>query len=317
MRRQFMNDTIVIALGGNAIIREGQRGTIEEQYENIEASCEYIADLVEEGYNIVITHGNGPQIGNLLLQNEAAKGIVPTAPLDVCVAETQGQLGFMIKKSLINTLRKRNNDTSVLCLLNQIVVDKNDPAFKHPTKPIGPFYTKAEAEELARKKGYDIVEDSGRGYRRVVASPMPIDIVEKATIKQLAEEGHVVIALGGGGISVTEEDGILTGIEAVVDKDHGSGLLANLIGAKKLVILTGVPNVATNFGKEDQVFLSTLTIAQAKQYAAEGQYPAGSMGPKISAAIDYIENGGETMIITSMNLLKDALAGKAGTLITK
>ncbi len=311
-----MKDTIVIALGGNAIIREGQKGTIAQQYENIEESCGYIADLVEDGYNIVITHGNGPQIGNLLLQNEAAKDIVPTAPLDVCVAETQGQLGFMIKKSLINTLRKRNSNKSVLCLLNQIVVDAKDPAFQNPTKPIGPFYTKEEAEELARTKGYDIVEDSGRGYRRVVASPMPVDIIEKATIKQLAEEGHIVIALGGGGISVTEENGILTGIEAVVDKDHGSRLLANLIGAQHLVILTGVPNVARNFGKADQEFLPSLTVDQAKKYAAEGQYPAGSMGPKIGAAIDYVENGGGTMIITSMELLKDAMAGNAGTHIT-
>ena len=312
-----MKDTIVIALGGNAIIREGQKGTIKEQYENIEESCAYIADLVEDGYNIIITHGNGPQIGNLLLQNEAAKDIVPTAPLDVCVAETQGQLGFMIKKSLINTLRKRKIDKSVLCLLNQIVVDAKDPAFKNPTKPIGPFYTKEEAEELAKIKGYDMVEDSGRGYRRVVASPMPVDIIEKATIKQLAEEGHVVIALGGGGISVTEENGVLTGVEAVVDKDHGSRLLANLIGAQHLVILTGVPKVAYNFGKADQVFLPTLTIADAKKYAAEGQFPPGSMGPKIGAAIDYVENGGGKMIITSMDLLKDAMAGKAGTTIIK
>ncbi len=312
-----MKDTIVIALGGNAIIREGQKGTIKEQYENIEESCGYIADLVEDGYNIIITHGNGPQIGNLLLQNEAAKDIVPTAPLDVCVAETQGQLGFMIKKSLINTLRKRKIDKSVLCLLNQIVVDAKDPAFKNPTKPIGPFYTKEEAEELAKIKGYNMVEDSGRGYRRVVASPMPVDIIEKATIKQLAEEGHVVIALGGGGISVTEENGVLTGVEAVVDKDHGSRLLANLIGAQHLVILTGVPKVAYNFGKADQVFLPTLTIADAKKYAAEGQFPPGSMGPKIGAAIDYVENGGGKMIITSMDLLKDAMAGKAGTTIIK
>ena len=312
-----MKDTIVIALGGNAIIREGQKGTIVEQYANIEDSCGYIADLAEEGYNIIITHGNGPQIGNLLLQNEAAKDIVPTAPLDVCVAETQGQLGFMIKKSLINTLKKRNIDRSVLCLLTQIVVDKNDPAFNNPTKPIGPFYTKEESDELVKTKGYDMVEDSGRGYRRVVASPMPIDIIEKATIRQLAEQGNIVIALGGGGISITEDDGILTGIEAVVDKDHGSRLLANLIGAEHLVILTGVPNVAYNFGKPDQEFLPTLTVEQAKEYAAQGQFPAGSMGPKIEAAIDFVENNGGTMIITSMELLKDAMAGKAGTLITK
>lgn len=312
-----MKDTIVIALGGNAIIREGQKGTITEQYENIEESCGYIADLVEEGYNIIITHGNGPQIGNILLQNEAAKDIVPTAPLDVCVAETQGQLGFMIKKSLINTLRKRNIDRSVLCLLTQIVVDKEDPAFNNPTKPIGPFYSKEESEELVRVKGYDMVEDSGRGYRRVVASPMPVDIIEKDTVRQLAEQGNIVIALGGGGISVTEDNGILTGIEAVVDKDHGSRLLANLIGARHLVILTGVPSVAYNFGKPDQEFLTTLTIAKAREYVAQGQFPAGSMGPKIEAAIDYIENDGGTMIITSMDLLKDAIAGKAGTLITK
>ena len=312
-----MKDTIVIALGGNAIIREGQKGTIEEQYHNIQESCNYIAGLVEEGYKIIITHGNGPQIGNILIQNELGKDVVPTAPLDVCVAETQGQLGYMIKQTLINTLRAKGIDRPVLSLLAQIVVDNQDPAFQNPTKPIGPFYSKEEAEGLVSTKGYQVVEDSGRGYRRVVPSPQPTDIIEKSTIKKLVEDGNIVITVGGGGISVSEKDGILTGVEAVVDKDYASALLANQIGAKHLVILTGVPQVARDFGKPSQEFLPTLSIQEARQYVAEGQFPAGSMGPKIGAAIKYLENGGETMIITSMDLLKEAMAGKAGTLITK
>ena len=312
-----MKDTIVIALGGNAIIREGEKGTIKEQYHNIQESCNYIVGLVEEGYKVIITHGNGPQIGNILIQNELGKDVVPTAPLDVCVAETQGQLGYMIKQTLINTLRAKGIDRPVISLLAQIVVDDQDPAFQNPTKPIGPFYSKEEAEELVRTKGYQVVEDSGRGYRRVVPSPQPIDIIEKETIKKLVEDGNIVITVGGGGISISEKDGILTGVEAVVDKDYASALLANQIGAKHYVILTGVPQVALNFTKPNQEFLPSLSIEEARKYDQEGHFPPGSMGPKVGAAIKYLEQGGETMIITSMDLLQDAMEGKAGTFITK
>lgn len=317
MRRHIMEETIVIALGGNAIIREGEKGTIKEQYKNIKESCMYIAQLIEEGYKVIITHGNGPQIGNILIQNEVAKELVPVAPIDMCVAETQGQLGYMIKQTLTNTLREKGIDKSVVCLLSQVVVDELDPAFKNPTKPIGPFYSKAQAQELVDQKGYEVVEDSGRGYRRVVASPKPINIIEQSTIKQIVESGQIVITVGGGGIPVCEKDGIITGVEAVVDKDYASSLLANQIGAQYLVILTGVPRVAINFGKPNQEFLSKMSIEEAKRYGAQGQFAPGSIGPKIDAAIDYLERGGDKVIITSMDLLKDAMAGKAGTAVIK
>lgn len=312
-----MQDTIVIALGGNAIIREGEKGTIKEQYANIKESCLYIAELIEEGYKIVITHGNGPQIGNILIQNEAGKDLVPMIPIDVGVAETQGQLGYMIKQTLINTLREKGIDKPVVCLLTQVVVDERDPAFQNPTKPIGPFYNEQEAQALKSEKGYQMVEDSGRGYRRVVPSPKPRDIIEKTTIKQIVELGNIVITVGGGGIPVSEKDGIITGLEAVVDKDYASALLASQIGAKYLVILTGVPQVAINYGKPNQQFLTKMNIEEAKKHDKEGQFAPGSMGPKIGAAVDYLERGGEKVIITSMDLLKDAMEGKAGTSIVK
>lgn len=317
MRRKMMQDTIVIALGGNAIIREGEKGTIKEQYDHIKESCIYIAGLIEEGYKVIITHGNGPQIGNILIQNEAGKDLVPTIPIDVGVAETQGQLGYMIKQTLINTLREMRIDRPVVCLLSQVVVDDQDVAFQNPTKPIGPFYNEKEAEVLKNEKGYKMIEDSGRGFRRVVPSPKPTNIIEQTTIKQIVESGSIVITVGGGGIPVSEKDGIITGVEAVIDKDYASSLLASQIGAKHLVILTGVPQVAINFGKANQQFLAKLNVQEAKGYDKEGQFAPGSMGPKIGAAIDYLERGGEKVIITSMDLLKDAMEGKAGTSITK
>lgn len=312
-----MKDTIVIALGGNAIIREGQKGTIKEQYENIEESCGYIADLIEEGYKVIITHGNGPQIGNILIQNEAAKDLAPTSPIDVCVAETQGQLGYMIKQSLVNTLKARGIEQAVVSILSQVVVDKNDPAFQNPTKPIGPFYSKEAAKDLVHDKGYEIIEDSGRGYRRVVPSPKPIDIIEKSAIKTMVDSGHLVITAGGGGIPVSEQGNILTGVEAVIDKDYASALLANEVNAKYLVILTGVPQVAINYGKENQEFLPTLSMEEAMEYDRQGHFAPGSIGPKIDAAIQYLKRGGQKVIITSMDLLEDAIKGKAGTVMTK
>lgn len=310
-----LKEKIVIAIGGNAIIVEGQRGTIEEQYENINKLCPFIVDLIEEGYKITLTHGNGPQVGNLLLQNESAKDTVPESPIDVCVAETQGQLGYMIKQSLENTLRKRNINRDVASILAQVVVDENDSAFTNPTKPIGPFYSKEMSDEIIETKNYVMVEDSGRGYRRVVASPKPKDIIEQQTIKTLVENGTIVITVGGGGIPVTNKNGIVTGIEAVIDKDYASSLLANQIDADFLIILTGVPQVAINFGKSNQEFLSKMTLDVAKEYYKEGQFPKGSMGPKIEAAIEYLDRGGKKVIITSMDLLKDAIDGKTGTII--
>lgn len=281
-----MKEKIVIAIGGNAIISEGQKGTVEEQYNNIGKMCPYIADLIEEGYRVILTHGNGPQVGNLLLQGEAAKDRIPVLPIDVCVAETQGQLGYMIKQSLENLLRKRGIEKDVVSVLSQVLVDKNDPAFKEPTKPIGPFYSKEEADEISKAKNYSMVEDSGRGYRRVVPSPRPLDIVEQSVVKTLTDNGTIVITVGGGGIPVIEDNGGLKGVEAVIDKDYASSLLANQIEADFLVILTGVPQVAINFGKPNQEFLSKMSLDEAKKHFEEGQFPKGSMGPKIEAGIE-------------------------------
>lgn len=312
-----MKEKIVIAIGGNAIISEGQKGTVEEQYNNIGKMCPYIADLIEEGYRVILTHGNGPQVGNLLLQGEAAKDRIPVLPIDVCVAETQGQLGYMIKQSLENLLRKRGIEKDVVSVLSQVLVDKNDPAFKEPTKPIGPFYSKEEADEISKAKNYSMVEDSGRGYRRVVPSPRPLDIVEQSVVRTLTDNGTIVITVGGGGIPVIEDNGGLKGVEAVIDKDYASSLLANQIEADFLVILTGVPQVAINFGKPNQEFLSKMSLDEAKKHFEEGQFPKGSMGPKIEAGIEYLDRGGKKVIITSLELLKDAIEGKAGTMIIK
>lgn len=312
-----MKEKIVIAIGGNAIISEGQKGTAEEQYNNINKMCPYIADLIEEGYRIILTHGNGPQVGNILLQSEAAKDKIPVLPIDICVAKTQGQLGYMIKQSLENLLRKRKIKRDVACILSQVVVDENDSAFNSPTKPIGPFYSKEEADEITKTKNYIMVEDSGRGYRRVVPSPKPLDIVEQSAVKTLADNGTIVITVGGGGIPVAEDNGMLKGVEAVIDKDYASSLLANQIEAEFLVILTGVPQVAINFGKPNQEFLSKMSLEEAKKYYEEGQFPKGSMGPKIEAGIEYLTRGGKKVIITSLDLLKDAIEGKAGTTIEK
>lgn len=312
-----MKEKIVIAIGGNAIISEGQKGTVEEQYNNINKMSPYIADLIEEGYRVILTHGNGPQVGNLLLQGEAAKDRIPVLPIDVCVAETQGQLGYMIKQSLINLLRKRGIEKDVVSILSQVLVDKGDAAFKEPTKPIGPFYSKEEADEISKAKNYSMVEDSGRGYRRVVPSPRPLDIVEQSVVKALTDNGTIVITIGGGGIPVIEDNGVLKGVEAVIDKDYASSLLANQIEADFLVILTGVPQVAINFGKPNQEFLSQMSLDEAKKHFEDGQFPKGSMGPKIEAGIEYLDRGGKKVIITSLELLKDAIEGKAGTMIIK
>lgn len=312
-----MREKIVIAIGGNAIISEGQKGTAEEQYSNINKMCPYIADLIEDGYKIILTHGNGPQVGNILLQSEAAKDKIPVLPIDVCVAETQGELGYMIKQSLGNLLKERGIKKDVVCILSQVLVDENDSAFKEPTKPIGPFYSKEEAEEIAKTKNYIMVEDSGRGYRRVVPSPRPLDIIEQSAVKVLADNGTIVITVGGGGIPVANDNGMLKGVEAVIDKDYASSLLANQIDADFLVILTGVPQVAINFGKPNQQLLSKMSLQEAKKYYEEGQFPKGSMGPKIEAGIEYLDRGGKKVIITSLDLLKEAIEGKAGTMIIK
>jgi len=308
-----MKEKVVLAIGGNAIQKENQKGTIEEQKENIYNSCEPVLELIQKGYSVVITHGNGPQVGNSLIKGELASEVVPKYPLDVCDAETQGALGYLIQQAFHNKLKQKGIKKSVATVVTQIIVDKNDDAFKNPTKPVGPFYDKEKAEEIMKNKGLTFVEDSGRGYRRVVPSPMPKKIVEKEAIEALLNTDSLVITAGGGGIPVVEEYGMLNGTEAVIDKDFASALLAAEIKAEYFFILTGVEQVAINFGKPNQQNLSELSVKDALAYMEEGQFPKGSMGPKIKAAIYFLERGGKNVIITSIDKLQQALEGKTGT----
>ncbi len=308
----------VIAFGGNVILPHTQKGLQREQERNSKQAAKDMVDIVEKGYEIVIVHGNGPQVGNILIQMEEASHKIPPFSLDVCDAMTEGSMGYMLERAIYNELRKRSIEKDVAVLLTEVIVDKDDPAFKNPTKPIGPFYTKYRAEELKRSKKWTIIEDSGRGYRRVVPSPKPIDILPKRIIKKLLESGTIVVAAGGGGIPVfINRNGLIEGVEAVIDKDFASSLLASEIGAELFMILTGVERVFINFGKPNQKELKTITVTEAKKYYDEGQFPPGSMGPKIKAAIEYIERGGKEVIITSPGKIKSALAKRTGTRIIR
>jgi carbamate kinase len=313
-----MDKKIVLALGGNAIIQAGQKGTISEQFANTRDSLNGIVSLIKMGYKIAITHGNGPQVGNLLIQQNAGieSGIAPL-PLGVLNAATEGTMGYMIEQSLQNQLKLAGINRSVIAILTQVVVDKNDPSMQNPTKPVGPFYNEDLAKKMQAEYGWQMVEDAGRGWRQVVPSPKPIDIVPAGTIKSLLENDTIVISCGGGGIPIYfEEDGRLEGIDSVIDKDFASALLANQIEADMLVILTGVEKVAVNWGKPEMQELDTLNVEDAKRYHAEGHFPKGSMGPKILAAISYLEKGGKKVIITSHEYLEEAIAGKTGTVMT-
>lgn len=308
--------TIVVALGGNAIIEEGTKGTIEQQFENTRKSMKAIVGMIAEGHKVVLTHGNGPQAGVHLIRNEAASSQVPPSPLNVIVADTQGSMGYMIAQCLRNALKEEGIEKDIVTVVTQVEVDPNDPSMQNPTKYVGPFY-KAEQVEALRARGWIIKEDPGRGFRRVVPSPMPLDVIEKDTIKDLIDDGKVVIAVGGGGVPVKrDEKGMLSGVDAVIDKDRASALLANLIDADELIILTGVDRVAINFRKPDEKFFDHMTVAECEKYMAEGQFPKGSMGPKIEAACDFIKRGGSRVIITTMENATAAVDGKAGTVIT-
>ena len=318
LRQTKEHKVVVIALGGNALIREGQQGTIAEQFENIRKSLDGIIYCLKQGYGVVITHGNGPQVGNMLLMVEASRNQVPELSLGVCVADTEGAIGYMIQQSLTNRLRKEGINKCVVTVLTQVIVDKHDKAFSNPTKPIGPFFTKEEAERFQREKGWHILEDSHRGYRRVVASPNPLEIVEECAIKSLLEAGDIVIAAGGGGIPVIlRDDGDLEGVDVVIDKDLASGVLARGIKADCLMMLTGVEHVFLNFKQSNERALSRLTVKEVHKYLKEGHFLPGSMGPKIQAAINFLNWGGELVIITSIDNGKMALEGRTGTKITK
>jgi carbamate kinase len=313
-----MKKTAVLALGGNAIIKAGQKGTISEQFANTRDSLGGIVELISRGYQLSITHGNGPQVGNLLRQQEAGeKEGLAALPLGVLNAATEGTMGYMIEQSLQNKLRRHGIDKQVITIVSQVVVDKNDPSMKNPTKYVGStYYSQAQAEELKASLGWTLKEDSGKGYRRVVPSPMPIEIIPAQTINELVHQGEIVIAAGGGGIPVYREDnGDLEGIDAVIDKDFASALLALNIKADLFVILTGVEKVSINYGKENQQDLDQMTVAEAQKHYDDKQFPAGSMGPKILAAIDFLKRGGTEVLITSIDRIVDAFEGKTGTRI--
>jgi len=310
--------TIVVALGGNAITREFEEGNIAQQFENTRCSLDSLVPLLKKGYNMVITHGNGPQVGNALIRVEESRHLVPPLPLGIVVADLEGGMGYMIQQSLHNKIHKAGVKRKIMTILTQVLVDPDDPSIQNPTKFVGPFFKKEQVAELEEKRHWTMKEDRGGKFRRVVSSPIPLSVFEKDIIKNLVDQGIVVVAAGGGGIPVYEDSrGWLEGVDGVIDKDRTSAVLANEIGASSLVIVTGVDKVAIQFGKPGQKNLDIITISEAQAYLDEGEFPAGSMGPKIGAAIDFIKAGGDEVIITSIEKTADALAGRAGTRIVK
>lgn len=312
-----MNDTVLVAVGGNSLIRAGQRGSIAEQVENARLTASHIADLAAIGYGLVITHGNGPQVGSQLLRSEAGSSQTYAQSLDVCVAATQGELGYILQNALRSELRHRGIKTPVATVITQVRVEQADPAFGNPTKPIGPFYHKEDAERKRDALGWSIAEDASRGYRRVVPSPRPVEIMEIDAIRRWLHENIIVLAVGGGGIPVIAANGSLIGIEAVVDKDMSSALLAGELGLNTMIISTDVDCVYLNFKEYDQAPINKMTAAKAKLYLREGQFKTGSMRPKIESAIDFIDRGGEEVIITDPSHLVKALREDFGTHIKK
>jgi carbamate kinase len=305
---------LVIALGGNALLKRGQKGSFEEQYQNVIVTVNEIVTLIERGYNIVLTHGNGPQVGATLLRHDAAKNIVPPFPLDACGAETQGVIGYMLQQSIRNELKARGMDKYVVTVITRVIVDKHDSAFQNPTKPIGPFYSKDEAYSLKQQEpDLAIKEDAGRGYRRVVPSPDPKIIAERSAIRALVDAGFVVIACGGGGIPIIEEGTHATGVEAVIDKDLAGQRLATLIGANLFVMLTDVKGAYINYGTPKTELITEITTGKLQNYLTEGQFKEGSMAPKVQAAIRFVEAGGERTIIAELGSLIEALDAKTGT----
>ncbi|MBA3045467.1 MAG: carbamate kinase [Candidatus Thermoplasmatota archaeon] len=311
--------TAIIAIGGNALIKKGEEGNIYQQFANARETCAKLLKVVEMGYDIIITHGNGPQVGHAIRRHENARKIFPPYPLGMCVAETVGSMGYMLQQTMQNTVKKSKvvrKDT--VTIITQVVVDDDDPSFQNPTKPIGQFFSKEDIEKIAKAEKWAVIEDSGRGWRRVVPSPKPLRIVEKDTIGDLLAKGKIVIACGGGGLPVIQlEDGTLDGVEAVIDKDYASSKLAQQLDLDELIILTSVDKVSLNFGKPDYVDLDILTVAEAKKHLKDGQFPPGSMGPKIESAIEFIESGGKKAVIASHENLVEAMRGKAGTRIVR
>ncbi|MGB7292794.1 MAG: carbamate kinase [Thermodesulfobacteriota bacterium] len=308
----------VVAFGGNALMGHEGKSNYADQMRRTDTICRKLLGLFELGYRIVITHGNGPQVGNILMQQECLIDSLPPMPLDVCNAMTQGQIGYMIEQRLRNIFEEKKIKKSVVVLVTQVVVSEDDPAFRNPTKFIGPFFRQEETESLEKEKGWNMKEDSGRGYRRVVPSPRPIDIVEKDEISDMANRDLVVVACGGGGIPVLrDKKGKLKGVAAVIDKDYAAERLATLIGADSLILITPVDKVSIFYGTPKQKDLGRISLEELKGYYDEGHFPPGSMGPKIEAAMKFISAGGGRTIITSIEGLDDAIKGKGGTVITR
>ncbi len=307
---------VVVAVGGNSLIKDSKHATVPDQFQAGAESMHHIADMISLGYDVVVTHGNGPQVGFILRRSEISRNELHEVPLDYCGADTQGSIGYMFVQALHNEFLTRKMDKKAVAVVTQTVVDRNDKAFQNPTKPIGSFMDEKTAKEKEAHDGWNVVEDAGRGWRRVVASPIPSEIVEAEAIHKLIEAGFVVVAVGGGGIPVIrKENGDLVGVEAVIDKDFGSSVLATLINADMFIISTAVEKVAINFNKPDQKWLDKLTVAEAKKYIEEGHFAKGSMLPKIQAILRFLESGGKAAIITNPENLSRALRGETGTLI--
>lgn len=312
-----MNETIVVALGGNAILQPGQEGTIEEQLINVRGTCEHLIEMIKKGYRIVLTHGNGPQVGNILAQNEKCSDFIPPMSLDLCGSQTQGYMGYLIQQSMKNELKKHDIKKEVATIVTQVVVDSKDPAFNNPTKPIGTFYEFEKAQELMQQKSYPLKEDAESRWRRVVPSPDPKEIVEINVIKHLVDNDIIVIASGGGGIPVQVDDsGMIKGVEAVIDKDLAANCLAQQIKADELLILTDVEKVYINFKKPGEKALDEVSVYEMQKYQDEGHFMDGSMGPKVEAALRFVKSGGRKSIITSLDKAVSALYGKEGTQIS-
>lgn len=308
-----MKKLAVVALGGNALLKSDQKGTVSEQEDNIFAACEEVADLLDQGYNLVIAHGNGPQVGNVMLQHEAGfkEFGIPKQPMDICVAETQGAIGYMIEQQMRNVLSERGINKNIVALITQVLVDEKDPAFSNPTKPVGPYYTEEEKVKMAQEQGWKFNEDpAGRGWRRVVASPKPMNISNWEIVETLARQGNIVITVGGGGIpAIKKKNGKFEGIDAVIDKDLASATLASDINADAFFILTDVTNVMINFNTDKQEKLNTVTIDEISKHLSDGQFTEGSMAPKVRAGMQFVENGGKETVITDARLLKKEGAG--------
>jgi len=307
---------VILSIGGNALIRRGEKGTIEEQFSNARAACTVVSGIMERGLGVIITHGNGPVVGNIVIRNEAAEGFVPPMPLYISDADSEGGLGFMIQQTIYNEFKRAGLGAEAVTIVTQVVVDRADPAFCNPTKPVGPYYSRDEAGRLEATRNWTMREDSGRGMRRVVASPAPRRVVEAGVIGKLADEGVVVIAAGGGGVPVVEgDDGTLRGVDAVIDKDHTTTLLALETGVKTILNLTAIDYVYLGFGTPRERPIKEMSAAEARRYLEAGEFAPGSMGPKVAAAIDFVEGGGREVFITTPELMGKALEGRAGTRI--